>query len=300
MAKNYFNRYVWLIDTISRRGHISLADLSSQWQRSSLNEDGGPLAERTFHNHREAIMDIFGIEIKCDRSLGYYIANSGDLEGDGIRKWLLESLSMNNLLNESSDMRDRILFEKIPSSQKWLPSIVNAMRDGKAVEITYQSFTRSEPNTFIVHPWCLKLFRQRWYVLGRSEEYENARVYALDDRMLDVTQTKKRLKVPAKFNAQEYFSHCFGIIVASDNKPCTIDIKVTADQVKYIKTLKLHESQTLVEENDGYAIFRFRLVPTLDFKQEILSHGAEYEVLAPQWYRDEIKNDIARMMSNYE
>lgn len=300
MAKNYFNRYVWLIDTISRRGHISLADLSSQWQRSSLNEDGGPLAERTFHNHREAIMDIFGIEIKCDRSLGYYIANSGDLEGDGIRKWLLESLSMNNLLNESSDMRDRILFEKIPSSQKWLPSIVNAMRDGKAVEITYQSFTRSEPNTFIVHPWCLKLFRQRWYVLGRSEEYENARVYALDDRMLDVTQTKKRLKVPAKFNAQEYFSHCFGIIVASDNKPCTIDIKVTADQVKYIKTLKLHESQTLVEENDGYAIFRFRLVPTLDFKQEILSHGADYEVLAPQWYRDEIKNDIARMMSNYE
>ena len=300
MAKNYFNRYVWLIDTISRRGHISLADLSSQWQRSSLNEDGGPLAERTFHNHREAIMDIFGIEIKCDRSLGYYIANSGDLEGDGIRKWLLESLSMNNLLNESSDMRDRILFEKIPSSQKWLPSIVNAMRDGKAVEITYQSFTRSEPNTFIVHPWCLKLFRQRWYVLGRSEEYENARVYALDDRMLDVTQTKKRLKVPAKFNAQEYFSHCFGIIVASDNKPCTIDIKVTADQVKYIKTLKLHESQTLVEENDGYAIFRFRLVPTLDFKQEILSHGADYEVLAPQWFRDEIKNDIARMMSNYE
>ena len=300
MAKNYFNRYVWLIDTISRRGHISLADLSGQWQRSSLNEDGGPLAERTFHNHREAILDIFGIEIKCDRSLGYYIANSDDLEGDGIRKWLLESLSMNNLLNESSDMRDRILFEKIPSSQKWLPSIVNAMRDGKAVEITYQSFTRSEPNTFVVHPWCLKLFKQRWYVLGRSEEYETARVYALDDRMLNVTQTKKRLKVPAKFNAQEYFSHCFGIIVGSDNQPCTIDIKVTADQVKYIKTLKLHESQTLVEENDAYAIFRFRLVPTLDFKQEILSHGFGYEVLAPQWYRDEIKNDITRMMKNYE
>lgn len=300
MAKNYFNRYVWLIDTISRRGHISLADLNSQWQRSSLNEDGGPLAERTFHNHREAILDIFGIEIKCDRSLGYYIANSDDLEGGGIRKWLLESLSMNNLLNECSDMRDRILFEKIPSSQKWLPDIVNAMRDGKAVEITYQSFTRSESNTFVVHPWCLKLFRQRWYVLGRSEEYETPRVYALDDRMLNVTQTKKRLKVPAKFNAQEYFSHCFGIIVASDNKPCTIDIKVTAGQVKYIKTLKLHESQTIVEENDGYAIFRFCLVPTLDFKQEILSHGSDYEVLAPQWYRDEIKNDIARMMNNYE
>ena len=49
-------------------------------------ETGGELYERTFRNHREAILETFGIEIKCDRSLGYYIANSDDLEGDGIRQ----------------------------------------------------------------------------------------------------------------------------------------------------------------------------------------------------------------------
>ena len=114
MAKNYFNRYVWLIDTINRHGHISREEISRLWKQSSLNDTGEELYERTFHNHRGAILDTFGIEIKCDRSLGYYIANSDDLEGDGIRQWLLESLSMNNLLNESTDMRDRILFERIP------------------------------------------------------------------------------------------------------------------------------------------------------------------------------------------
>ena len=299
MAKNYFNRYVWLIDTINRHGHISREEISRLWMRSSLNDTGEELYERTFHNHREAILDTFGIEIKCDRSLGYYIANSDDLEGDGIRQWLLESLSMNNLLNESTDMRDRILFEKIPSSQKWLPTLVNAMRDGKAVEITYQSFTHNEPSTFILHPYCLKLFKQRWYLLGRSEEYDFPRIYALDDRMGEVRQLKKKAVVPKKFDAHEYFRNYFGIIASRDPKPVLIEIKVVKDQVKYIESLPLHHSQEKILETPEYNVYRFFLVPTFDFRQEILSHGPDYEVLSPEPFRDELKAEIIKMCRNY-
>ena len=73
-----------------------------------------------------------------------------------------------DMLNETKDMRDRILFEKIPSSQKWLPVIVNAMRDGKVIEMTYQSFWRDEPNTYTAKPYCLKLFKQRWLYQTRK------------------------------------------------------------------------------------------------------------------------------------
>ena len=298
MAKNYFNRYVWLIDTINRHGHISREEISRLWQRSSLNDTGEELYERTFHNHREAILDTFGIEIKCERSLGYYIANSDDLESNGIRQWLLESLSMNNLLNESSDMRDRILFEKIPSSQRWLPVIVNAMREEKAVELTYKSFSRNGPSTFILHPYCLKLFRQRWYVLGRSEGYEDPRIYALDERMKNVVPLKKALKMPAKFNAGEFFRKYFGVII-DDRKPSTVKLKVVSNQVRYIDSLPLHESQSLIEETPEYGIFEYCLVPTYDFRQELLSHGPDVEVLEPEELRDEIKADIARMYRNY-
>ena len=298
MAKNYFNRYVWLIDTIYRHGHISRQDLSDLWERSTLNETGEELYERTFHNHREAILDTFGIEIKCDRSLGYYIANSGDLEGDGIRQWLLESLSMNNLLNESTDMRDRILFERIPSSHRWLPVIVNAMRDRKAVELTYKSFWRDEESTFTVHPYCLKLFRQRWYMLARSESYDSLRIYALDERMLSVTPLKKALKIPAKFNAEEYFSRYFGVII-DNRKPVPVELRVVADQVKYFESLPLHHTQELVESNQEFSVFRYLLVTTFDFRQEILSHGPDVEVLEPEELRDEIKADIARMYRIY-
>ena len=298
MAKNYFNRYVWLIDTIYRHGHISRQDLSDLWERSTLNETGEELYERTFHNHREAILDTFGIEIRCDRSLGYYIANGDDLEGDGIRQWLLESLSMNNLLNESTDMRDRILFERIPSSHRWLPVIVNAMRDRKAVELTYKSFWRDEESTFTVHPYCLKLFKQRWYMLARSEEYNSLRIYALDERMLSVTPLKKALKIPAKFNAEEYFSRYFGVII-DNRKPVPVELRVVADQVKYFESLPLHHTQELVESNQEFSVFRYLLVPTFDFRQEILSHGPDVEVLESEELRDEIKADIARMYRNY-
>ena len=72
MARNYFNRYIWLIDLIQRSGHISFEEINRAWQYSSLNPNGERLSERTFFNHKDAIFDTFGIEIKCDRSLGYW------------------------------------------------------------------------------------------------------------------------------------------------------------------------------------------------------------------------------------
>lgn len=298
MAKNYFNRYVWLIDTINRHGHISRQDLSDLWERSSLNETGEALYERTFHNHRTAIEDIFGIEIRCDRSLGYYLANGEDLEGDDVRQWLLESLSLSNILNESGDLRDRILFEKIPSSKRWLTGIVGAMRDGKAVEMTYQSFHSDAPSSFTAHPWCLKVFRQRWYMLALSEGYDHPRIYSLD-RILDLRESKAKLRMRKGFDAAAYFHDCFGIYVEEGRRSETVEIRVDASQVKYFESLPLHDSQEKVSEEPGHAVFRYRLVPTYDFRQEILRHGPTVEVLAPEWFRKEVMDDIAKMASRY-
>lgn len=298
MAKNYFNRYVWLIDTIYRRGHVSLQDISRSWERSSFNDDGRPMAERTFHNHRQAILDMFGIEIKNNRSLGYYI-DSEDMEGDAIKQWLLESLSMNNLVNESGGLRDRILFEKIPSSQKWLSQIVGAMKDGKAIEMTYQSYTRTEPNTFTAHPYCLKLFKQRWYLLARSENYDYPRIYSLD-RIHNIKELDKPAVLSEDFDAADFFSRYFGIIINTDIPVETIELKVDADQVMYFRSLPLHPSQKETETNGEYSVFQYRLVPTFDFKQEILSHGMSVDVLSPESLRDEIHAEIKTMLQRYD
>ena len=299
MAKNYFNRYIWLIDVINRHGHISREDISYLWARSPLNEaKENYLPERTFHNHVDSIYDTFGIEIKCDRSLGYYIANSDDMEGDGIKQWLMHSLSLNNLLNESSDMRESIIFEEVPSSEKYLTTIIEAIRDGKALEITYQGFNKDYPSTFEVRPYCLKAFKQRWYMVAKTAASSEPWIYGLD-RIQNLKRTDVSYKIPKKFSAREYFKSLYGVCIEDSKFAEDVILKVTKSQVNYLKSLKLHSSQEVVEENEKFSIFKVHLVPTFDFTKEILSMGANVQVMAPQWYRNEIKEKIAAMMAKY-
>ena len=302
MAKNYLKRYQWLIDTVRVHGPITFKGISDKWEDCPLNDRRGePLSNRTFFNHLEAIGEMFNIEIKCDRARGYYIVNDNDLEGNGIKQWLLESLSMNNLLNESRNMRDRILFEKIPSSQKWLTTIVNAMRDGRAIETTYKSFWRDEESTFVAYPYCLKLFKQRWYMLAATTGKKNLRIFALDERMISIEETDEHYKIPAKFNAEEYFSTYFGVIVESDWKPENVKIRVMNGQDSYFDTLPLHHSQTKVleESGDSYSTYHYYLVPTHDFKKELMSWGPDVEVLAPDWLREDVKEAVVRTARLY-
>jgi len=300
MAKNYFNRYIWLIDIVSRHGHISREEISELWSRSHLNETGeGYLPERTFHNHIDSIYDTFGIEIKCDRSLGYYIANSNDIDGDNIKHWLLQSLSLNNILNESSDMRDNILFEHVPSSQKHLITIVESIRDRKIIEITYQGFNKSNASKFEASPYCLKLFKQRWYVVAQTPADSDPWVYGLD-RILDIKRTNRSYRIPKSFNAQDYFRNLYGVCIEDWKCAEDVEIKVDKSQVNYFRSLQLHPSQTEIETTDDFSIFRYHIVPTYDFTQELLSKSDSIEVLLPIWYRDEIKGTIRRMLTRYD
>jgi predicted DNA-binding transcriptional regulator YafY len=196
-------------------------------------------------------------------------------------------------------MRSRILFEKVPSSSKWLSVIVNAMRDGKALEMTYQSFKRTEPTTFETHPYCLKVFRQRWYMLARTIGKEELRIYSLD-RIIDIKVLDKTLELPAGFDAADFFSDYFGIIIGHDVKPSIMEIKATAEQAKYLESLPLHPSQEAIEVTPDYSVFRYRLVPTFDLKQEILSRGATVEILSPEWFRKEIIAELKNTLTNYD
>ena len=291
MAKNFFKRYIWLVDLLSRRKYISLQDISDEWRKSPLNDTHAPLSERTFFNHRDAIFDIFGIEIKNDRSLGFYIASS-DIDGDSTGQWMLHTLCLNNVLQENADMKNRILVEKAPSSEKHLTEVISAMRAGKVISLTYQSFYHQEPSTFNVWPYCVKYFRQRWYMLADSDL--GLRLYSLD-RFVDMEELDQTFEIPEEFDPEEFFNKYFGVCL-EDSPVVDVVIRVEDSQAKYFRSLPKHSSQKEADPIDGWTVFTYRLVPTFDFKQEILSYGADVEVLAPESLRKEMA-DIAVAMN---
>ncbi|HBH09524.1 MAG TPA: WYL domain-containing protein [Rikenellaceae bacterium] len=293
MAKNYFKRYIWLVDLINRRGPISFRDISDAWRRSPLNETGDPLSERTFFNHKDAIAGMFGIEILNDRSLGFYIGHT-DVGNDDTGDWMLHALCMNNVLQENSDMKDRIIVEKIPSSEKFLTEVISAMRDSRVISLCYQSFRRPEPHCFNVSPYCVKHFKQRWYMLGNSDL--GLRIYSLD-RFVDMEELEERFVLPKDFDAEEYFRNYFGVIIGE--APVNVKIRVVPDQVKYFRSLPLHESQKETVQEDGSSVFSYHIAPTFDFVQEILSHGADVEVLESAELRKRISDDVVGMAARY-
>ena len=280
MTAKLINRYVWFVTTIYNRGPITLEEIQRRYE--SHFGRGEELSERQFHRYTDAVEELFDIEIKYSRTQrGYVVADREGIDNMGMRKWLIQTFSVNNILHESQELKNRILLENVPSGQQHLTTIVDAMRESVALSMTYHSFHREEPSTFEVEPYCVKLFEQRWYMLGKSEGYDDLRIYALD-RIKELEPTERKFKLPKKFDAEKFFENYYGIIIGDEDFDVEpVALKVDWWQSKYLRTLPLHHTQVEVERNEEYSIFEYRLCPSFDFRQKILSMGATTEVLAP-------------------
>ncbi|MBQ0136978.1 MAG: WYL domain-containing protein [Bacteroidales bacterium] len=295
-----FRCYIWLADTIYTADHITRKEIDEKWARNTtLNHHGEScIPERTFHNWKNAIEDMFEIVISCDRARGrsYYIENADDMEQGGIRAWMLNTFAINNLINESHHLKRQILFEKIPSGQRFLTTIIEAMRDKVELEMTYQSFHKDYPSTFMVKPYCVKVYRQRWYMLGQSERPDLV-VYALD-RIENLEATDTPYKMPVDFNPEEFFAPIVGVSDAH-KKPKFVTIRVNSWQANYFRSLPLHSSQEETERTDEYSIFKYYLVPNYEFKQELRAHGSAVQVLEPKKLADEMKKESEEIVEMY-
>ena len=292
-----FNCYIWLLNTIAR-GPISRAAIDEKWAHSSVNEyKQDYLPESNFHRWKSTVEMLFDVHIKCNAYNEYYIEEASDLRGADLRLHLLNLMSIDSLLKDSKELSDQILFEPIPSGEKFLAPIIEALRDKTAIEMTYQSFTRQKPATFIVEPYCLKMFKQRWYMLAYSPGTDDMRVYGLD-RIQAIESSTEKYKIPKDFDAERYFKNTYGVSFA-DDQPEEVKVKISAYQANFLRSLPIHASQEEIECNDEFSIFRYFVVPTFEFMQELRKYGSELEVLSPQSLRDEFIDEAGSLYSKY-
>lgn len=298
MARNLINRYVWLVDTISRYGRISLKDLNKAWLRSDISE-GKPLARRTFFHYRDAVEEMFDINIQCDKStFEYYISDTGGESNARLRSWVVDSVSMSGTLSNAHDVSSRIMLENVPSAREHLPIIIDAMKQNRRICFSYKSYMRSNPTDGIVlEPYFVKIFKQLWYVIGLNVKDGVVKTYALD-RMSNLNLQQDTFTMPEGINPSEFFKDCFGIIT-NQNSAKRIVLRVEPTQAKYLRALPLHHSQ---EEavHDHYSIFSYKMRITYDLKEEIMSHGASIEVLEPKELKTLIRTELEEALKNYQ
>ena len=180
MAQNLFNKYVWLVNTLYRNKRMTLKEINNCWIHTDFS-DGNPIPRRTFHNHREKIQEFFDINIECDRTTWeYYIEDSDSISNDKVRFWLLNSFAVDNIIVEQQKLHDRIILEKNPSGEIHLTTIIEAMRDNRILNFRYKPFYESEEHNVTLLPYFIRIFKQRWYIIGLNKEYNEIRIYALD------------------------------------------------------------------------------------------------------------------------
>ena len=299
MSKNQINKYVWLVETLYKAKKITLKEINRRWLDTDLSE-GLEIPRRTFHTWKNAVEEMFGLVIMCDKSDGdrYYIENREVLEDDGLQRWLLSTMSVNNTLLDNKSLSDRILLESIPSGQDFLATVMEAMKKSKVLEITYKGYWKEHENTFRVAPYCVKLFRQRWYMVGNSIYEDKIRIYSLD-RVQEAQLSEETFKYPKKFSPENYFKDCFGIIRDEDCPIETVKLKASANQANYLRSLPLHPSQKELVHTEEYSIFSVEVRPTFDFQQELLWNGDALEVMEPLWLREEMAEMTKAMYRNY-
>ena len=294
MARNLINRYVWLVDTISRYGR----DLNAAWLRSEISE-GKPLARRTFFHYRDGVEEMFDINIKCDKAtFEYYIDDKDGEDNARLRSWLVDSVSMSGTLSNARDISSRIMLENVPSAREHLPVVIDALKQNRRIRFSYKSYTRALPTDGIVlEPYFVKIFKQLWYVIGLNVKDGQIKTYSLD-RMSNLNLLQDLFDMPENVNPSEFFKDCFGIIT-NQNSAKRIVLRVEPTQAKYFRALPLHSSQQ-EEVHDNYSIFTYKMRITYDLKEELMSHGASIEVLEPQELKTLIRTELEQALNNYK
>lgn len=195
---------------------------------------------------------------------------------------------------------DFIEFEKTPVAQgsEYIDIIIDAIQTQKAICITYQKFGQPVSPKQTIHPYFLKEYRNRWYVIAFNESHAQIRTYGLD-RIRNLTELSLVYIKNSFIDTKEYLGNCIGIHLMGQ-KIETVQLRFTEQEGNYIKTQPLHKSQEIIEDSEEHGLLlRYRLIINYELIGIILSYGADVKVITPRSLAEKIAGICNRTLEQY-
>jgi hypothetical protein len=177
----------------------------------------------------------------------------------------------------------------------WISPLFNAIVQKKVLWVTYTPFTGGS-FSFVFHPYYLKQYNGRWFILGLNEEL-GIETWTIPLDRIHALKEAKISYISTDLDWDYHFSEIIG--VTRYNKPIeTIELLFNDKRGKYVETKPLHESQRNKWKDNGFLV-TLKLIPNLELEQVILSYGEDVEVLSPQSLRDTIESRIKLLYNLY-
>ena len=301
MVSELIDKYIWLVQTLIDAGPrgLSLDEISARW---CARYGGNGYPRRSFNNHREAVAEVFGIEIACNRSTNRYYVDAGESAVDKRESvdWLINTFTVGSLLSLGKErLSGRVSVEDIPSGQKYLVAVMQAMLDDAEMELRYRKYLSDEAEVRHILPYAVKEFAKRWYVVAFSREAQDLRVYAMD-RILSLEPTGEKFRMPKGFQVEQLFESSYGVYLPEGDPPVLVRLRTTPREAAYLQDLPLHPSQVFLGEKDGWFHFALRVIPNPNFVMELVKHGGRLEILEPESLREQVRQELRNALEIYE
>ena len=300
MAKqDFIFRYLNIIKVLRRNKEATFHEIREYLKKESEFQDRPfSFSTRTFQRDLNEIRDLFKIDIRFDFSRQvYFIADDGNSD---LSTRILESIDTINALKVVSDVTRYMFFEKRKArGTQHFYGLLHAIRNRIVISLTHQKFDSDEPTERLVEPYALKEAKGRWYLFAKDTEDKKLKTFGLD-RILAFDYTSKRFDYPKDLDVNEFFRHCFGVINPENEKEQEIILSFDADQGKYIKSYPVHESQTIIMDDEDEFRIKLFLYITHDLIMDLLSYGDTMEVIAPKSLREEIATIFRNALKYYE
>jgi len=182
----------------------------------------------------------------------------------------------------------------------FLDTLYQAIIKKMVVIITYKSFKSKEQQQFHFHPFVLKEFNNRWFLVGRKKAYQPITNLALD-RIISIDFDFNLPYIDEDFDAEGFYKNVIGVTVNQGLRAEKINLWINPDNAPYVITKPFHSSQKLEAENeDGSIIISLAIKINYEFERLLLGFGDGLKVVSPEYLKKRIKGKLKRALESYD
>lgn len=257
-----------------------------------------------YYSYRDPDFSIFKIPLSEEDITKVY----GALEvmerfkGQGGFSWIEElSAHLRTSLHMGKNTKSYISYDDNAQlrGMQYFAQLHEYIRAHQPILVEYRPYKNPELMEETIHPYFLKQFNNRWFVLGYNQKFDALTTFALD-RIIAIHKANTKFIPNEKYDFEEYFKNVIGVTVFP-NEVEEVIIEVDKTLYPYISSKPMHPSQSLVRYTpEGNAIISLHVIPNYELKQMLISHGYRMAVLSPKHLREEMCEEIKKILQKYE
>lgn len=181
-----------------------------------------------------------------------------------------------------------------------LSTVIDAAMKGQVLDIAYKS--RRGEESWTIHPYYVKQYNNRWYILGLNEERGDETLVALDRIQKVGVNGKIAFKKNDTLDCEHYFDDVVGVTIpkykdGSRRKKQEVVLRFSEKRFPMVESKPIHSSQRIVIGEP--CTITLNLIPNQELEQSIFSFGTDVEVLEPQWMREEFARKYEEILNKY-